>query len=221
MTCYVGLLCYSSNHCNSRNYIISLDKCELIEGPNALISSPSLRPFFCPIQQSANSLIQFGAAGLELRSEAPLPPTLQRHSLGSRHSSFITAARSPLRLLITSWGWDELSEILMRVSSLRGSRTAQDLARRSIRHPPSRVESLHDFCFSSCCLKVHPGDYALAFANDIPVALIPCHQGCFFFRTLSANKHMVGRVFDGRWCSWSVAQTGFGLLHEIIIIVIQ
>lgn len=169
MTCYVGLLCYSSNHRNSCNHIISLDKCELIEGPNALISSPSLRPFFCPIQQSANSLIQFGAAPLELRSGAPPPPTLQRHSLGSRHSSFITAAHYPLRLLITSWGWDELSEILMRVSSLRGSRAAQDLARRSIRHPPSRVESLHDFCFSSCCLKVRPDDYALACANDIPV----------------------------------------------------
>lgn len=189
MTCCVGLLCYSSNHRNSCNYTISLDKCELIEGPNALISSPSLRPFFCPIQQSANSLIQFGAAGLELRSGAPPPPTLQRHSLGSRHSSFITAAHSPLRLLITSWGWDELSEILMRVSSLRGSRAAQDLARRSIRHPPSRVESLHDFCFSSCCLKVRPDDCALACANDIPVASIPCHQGCFFFDAFSKQTH--------------------------------
>lgn len=189
MTCCVGLLCYSSHHRNSCNYIISLDKCELIEGPNALISSPSLRPFFCPIQQSANSLIQFGAAGLELQSGAPPPPTLQRHSLGSRHSSFITAAHSPLRLLITSWGWDELSEILMRVSSLRGSRAAQDLARRSIRHPPSRVESLHDFCFSSCCLKVRPDDCALACANDIPVASIPCHQGCYFFDAFSKQTH--------------------------------
>lgn len=209
MTCYVGLLCYSSNHRNSCNHIISLDKCELIEGPNALISSPSLRPFFCPIQQSANSLIQFGAAPLELRSGAPPPPTLQRHSLGSRHSSFITAAHSPLRLLITSWGWDELSEILMRVSSLRGSRAAQDLARRSIRHPLSRVESLHDFCFSSCCLKVRPDDYALACANDIPVVWIPCHQGVFFGRLQQTNTWWAEFLkVDG------AHETGFGLLHE-------
>lgn len=172
-------------------------------GPNALISSPSLRPFFCPILQSANSLIQFGAAGLELRSEAPLPPTLPRHSLGSRHSSFITAAHSPLRLLIISWGWDESSEILMRVSSLRGSRTAQDLARCSIRHPLSRVESLHDFCSSSCCLKVHPGDCALACANGIPVVSIPSHRG--FLGAASKQTHGGQRVFEGRWGLWSVA----------------
>lgn len=85
----------------------------------------------------------------------------------------------------------------MRVSSLRGSRTAQDLARCSIRHPLSPLESLHDFCSSSCCLKVHPGDCALACANGIPVVSIPIHQG--FLDAASKQTHGGQRVIEGRW----------------------
>lgn len=86
-------------------------------GPNTLITSPSLSPFFCPIQQSTNSLIQFGAARLESAQRRGAPAADAATSFIRQPAWFIYyGCVFPLCLLITSWGWNELSEILMRVS---------------------------------------------------------------------------------------------------------
>lgn len=96
-------------------------------GPNALITSPSLSPFFCPIQKSTNSLIQFGAAWLEFMQRQGAPAANVATSFIRQPTWFIYYhCVFPLCLLITSWGWDKPSEILMRVSP-RGGNPAESL----------------------------------------------------------------------------------------------